>query len=750
MDVVSQLNQALAGRYRLGPELGRGGMATVYRARDLRHGRPVAVKVMEGSGDRGTADARFQREIQVAARLSHPHILPLHDSGEADGLRYYVMPYVAGETLRERLEEGGPMPVEEAVRLCSEVAQALDYAHRTGIVHRDIKPENVLLHEGHALVADFGIASAHNTVEGPGLTVDGAVLGTPAYLSPEQVKGAAVDGRSDLYSLACLLYECLSGSLPFTGTALAMMAQRLIGEAPSVRNVRADVPEALASAIRRAMAPEPDARYATGADFAQALREPSPAPAAAATSSERPSVVVLPFANLSSDPENEYFSDGLTEEIIADLSSVKGLSVISRTSAMRLKGTDRDVRTIGRELRVRYVVEGGVRRAGDRLRITAQLVDAAADEPVWSERFNGTMEDVFEVQERVAREIVAALNVTLTSDEDRQLAARPIENVKAYELYLQARQELRRYGPGIERGLALLARAREIEGDTIPLRALEAVAEVERVRAGLAPDHSGLDRAELTARAILEEDPEGAYAAAHGILGFVAYERGDILKAIQHLEASLERDPNDVDRLFFLSVTLSGSGQRGKSLETAARMVACDPLSSMTWMSNTAVRWFVGKYAEALSSGHRTMELDPGHTMARWTLAYTQLLLGQTEAAARHVRILQDTAPTMIYTGQLAGMVAALEGRSEEAVAHVEGTPPLDSHHEFHLAEVYALAGAHDRALDLLEHSVVSFHPALYIRELCPFFESLRGHPRFEAYATEAEARTRAVARALG
>jgi TolB-like protein/Flp pilus assembly protein TadD len=727
-DVIARLNAALEGRYSIQRKLGEGGMATVYLA---------------ARADEAVADARFQREIQVAARLSHPNILTLHDSGEAAGIRYYVMPYVAGETLRERLQREGRLPVDEAVRLCSEVAEALDYAHRAGIVHRDIKPENVMLHEGHAMVADFGIASALAVADSQGLTVTGSVLGTPAYLSPEQVSGATLDGRSDLYSLACLLYECLTGSLPFSGGLMEMMAQRMVKAAPSVRTVRNEVPEGLASVVQRAMATDPEGRYQTGQELITALRSPMPERA----HSEKPTLVVLPFTNLSSDPENEFFSDGLTEEIIADLASLQALSVISRTSAMRLKETDKDVRTIGRELGVEYVLEGGVRKAGDRLRITAQLIDAAADEPLWGERFDGTMEDVFEVQERVAREIVAALNVTLTSDEDRRLAEHPIHDVRAFELYLQARQELRRYGPGIDRGEALLARAREIEGDTIPIRALEAVAKVERVRAGLASDHSGIDQAEAVALAILKEDPDSA--PAHGLLGFVAYERGSASEAIRHFQRCLEQDPNDVDAFFFLGVTYSGIGKNDEALETARRLVACDPLSPTSWMLANAVTWFVGRAAEGLASGLRALELDATHTMARWCTGYTQLLVGQLEAAKANAEVLRTTAPEMLYTGQLAGLVAAIEGRSEEALDCVEGVAGLDGHHKFHLAEVFAVAGAHERAMELLEDSVETFHPHLFIRTLCPFLEPLRGTPRFEAYAVKAEANSAAFAETL-
>ena len=741
MDRVARLNEELEGRYRIGRELGKGGTATVYLAEDIRHGRKVALKLLDHA-DVGESDARFRREIEIAARLSHPHILPLHDSGRIDGLPFYVMPYVAGESLRSRLEREKRLEVDEAVRLCSEIAEGLDYAHRQGIVHRDIKPANVMLHEGHALVADFGIASLAAQADEGRLTRSGAVVGTPAYFSPEQVNGEALDPRSDLYSLACVLFECLTGELPFSGSAVAMMAQRVMGDPPSVQLLRRDVQGGLAAVVQRAMARDPDHRFQTGRELISALRSPD---RVAPIEPTRPSLVVIPFTNTSADPENEFFSDGLTEEIIAALSAVRGLSVISRTSAMRLKGSDKDVRTIGRELGVRYVLEGGVRKAGDRLRITAQLVDTASDEPVWAERYMGTIEDVFELQESVAREIVSALDVKLSSSEDRQLSQRPHPSVRGYELFLRARQEMRRYGPGIERGLGLVDEARRIAGDSIPLRVLASTAKIEMIRSGAAPDRSGLDEAAATARAILEEDPRGAYVLGQELLGFVAYERGDMLQAITRFRAATRREPNDVDMLFYIGVSYIGVGMHDESFEVARRLVECDPLSPMSWLLSTAVTWFVGRAAEGLSAAQRAVELDPNHLIVRWARGYTNCILGRPVDAVQDAEAIASIAPGVFYGRQLAALIAAQEGRPEEALTHVEGIIGLDHHHQFHLAEPLAAAGAADRAIDLLDAAVKSFHPPFYLESHCPFFEPLRGEPRFEAIVRTARENSAAL-----
>src|SRR4051794_19649222 len=293
-------------------------MARVYLAEDLKHGRKVALKVLLPSTVAGYEPQRFLREIRIAARLSHPQILPVHDSGECDGLLYFVMPYAGCETLRDRLSREGPLPIDAALRITRAVAAALGYAHRHGVIHRDIKPENILLQEGEPVVADFGVATAMSAAGGDNVyTTDrGVAVGTPAYMSPEQASAERdLDGRSDLYSLACVLYEMLTGQPPFAGSSpRATMARHAIEAPPSVRTLRPTVPAALDLALQRALAKDPAARFASMAEFCDALTAPLPAPLPVPAGQERRAIAVLPFVNASADPENEYFSDGMTDE----------------------------------------------------------------------------------------------------------------------------------------------------------------------------------------------------------------------------------------------------------------------------------------------------------------------------------------------------------------------------------------------------------------------------------------------------
>jgi len=426
-DPLARLRAVLADRYTIDRELGRGGMAIVFLAQDQKHHRKVAIKVLKPELAAALGRDRFLREIETAAGLNHPHILPLHDSGEADGFLYYVIPYVEGESLRDRLDRERQLPLDDALQIAREIAGALSYAHTHNILHRDIKPGNILLSTGHALVTDFGIARAITATDGGQLTEVGTLVGTPAYMSPEQIDASQyIDGRADVYSLGCVLFEMLVGEPPFRGSSLtAVIVNRLSSPVPSPRAFRQLVPEAVDAAVRKAMANLPADRFATAAEFAEALdtsRASEPVPVAIPDRS----IAVLPFKNQSSDPETEYFSDGIAEEIINALAQLPGLQVAGRTSSFAFKGKSADIAEVGAKLKVATVLDGSVRKAGNRVRITAQLVSVSDGYHLWSERYDSELDDVFAIQDHIARAIAQRFEVMLASPTGRfaqQMAA---------------------------------------------------------------------------------------------------------------------------------------------------------------------------------------------------------------------------------------------------------------------------------------------------------------------------------------
>lgn len=757
------------GHYEIVGALGAGGMGEVYRALDAKLGRPVALKVLppDVARDPERID-RFRREARHVASLNHPHIVTIY-SVEQDGatdVHFLTMELIEGESLDRQLPAHGLSPVK-LLDLGWALADALVAAHDKGIIHRDLKPGNVMITtDGRVKVLDFGLAKSSGTPGAAGqeasetiaATIAGTVLGTVPYMSPEQVEGREVDARSDLFSLGVLLHEAATGVRPFQGaSAAALMSSILRDPPPPIMTRRADLPEALGHLITRCLEKDRGVRVQTARevrDALEAIRRPFHTPASGLPSSgevrarARRSLVVLPFANLSPDPDNAFFSDGLTEELIADLAKVTALSVISRTSSMQFKGTTKDVRTIGRELNVEYVLEGSVRKAGGSLRITAQLVDVATDAPLWSEKYHGTLDDVFEVQERVSKEIVRALGVRLTSEEARRLAARDIVDPRAFELYLLARHELRRYA--IPRAIALAEEAIRIEGETPPLRALRAWATLWQVRLGLADDQSPLDAAERTARALLAERPDAAYG--HALLGHLEYERGRLLEAMRCFEKAIALEPNDSDVLVMLTFTLQAAGQDDAAQAMALRLMQCDPLSPASWMAAGGPQWFVGRTDRSIADFLRGLEIDPGSFILHWCTGYAYALAGKMDQATHHAAQLDRLFPGVPYTRQLLSLIDGLEGRSADALARLApiNLAVLDAHQWFHLAESFIVAGDLDRGLELLEHSNTGFHPYGYMATYCRFLDPLRGLPRFEAILEQSRARTEAFRAAAG
>jgi serine/threonine protein kinase/Tfp pilus assembly protein PilF len=731
-DQLERLATALAGRYTIERELGHGGMATVYLADDLRHHRKVAIKVLRPELGSLLGPERFTREIRIAAGLTHPHILPLHDSGEADGLLFYVMPYVRGESLRQRLFREKQLSIDEAIGLVRQVASALDHAHAHGLIHRDIKPENILLHEGEAMVTDFGIALAADAAPGERLTATGLMVGTPEYMSPEQAAGErTLDPRTDVYSLGCVLYEMLAGEPPYTGpTAQAVIAKRFTDPVPAIRRLRPTVPPAVEQALMKALARVPADRFASAAALADALTRP------AGGQPRSPSVAVLPFLNLSADPENEFFADGITEDVIAQLSKIRSLKVISRTSVMPFRKREQSLREIGATLDVATLLEGSVRRAGSRVRIVAQLIDAETDRHLWAETYDRDLTDIFTIQTDVALQIAAALKAELSHEERSRLRKEPTDDVQAYQLYLLGKHCLSRWTQeGVDQGIKHLEQAVARDPNYALAYATMAYAytDIGLGVAGALPAEEAFQRAKAAVARALEID--SGLAEAHAVLGYLRYVCDyDWAGAEEEFKRAIELNPNSGDAYDFYGLMLSALERYDEAIEMQRRAHELDPLAHRMDIATTFLR--AGRYDEALHAVTRVLEVDPHFAMAHATLGWTYLLMGMPDQGIAALQQAVSLSPeSTLYLAQL-GQAFALVGRTEQAREVLRQLDELARQRyvsPYHMAYVYTGLGEQDRAMDWLERAYEERAGGVFGIKGSFLFTSLRAHPRFKA-----------------
>jgi serine/threonine protein kinase len=741
------------GSYTISSLLGAGGMGEVYRARDQKLDRDVAIKVLrEELASDPERLRRFEQEARAASALNHPNIITIYDIGKHGSTPYIAMEYVDGKTLQEMLAKG-PLPPKELIRLATQIAEGLAKAHSADILHRDLKPQNLMVtKDGYVKILDFGLAklltpspesdsqAATLTKEG---TSPGLVMGTAAYMSPEQALGKPLDARSDIFSFGAVLYEMATATRPFQGDTLAALFNEILNkipEAPTQSNP--SLTAHLERVIQKSLHKDRTKRYQTAKELLEDLGEREPS--VENVPRER-TIVVLPFDNISPDPENEYFSDGLTEEVIADLSQVSEIRVISRSSAMTLKGTKKTAKEISKELHVQFVLEGSVRKAGNNLRITAQLIDAEKDVHLWAQKYSGTTDDVFDIQEKVSRSIVDALKVKLTPEADKKIAEKPIENVQAYECYLRARQEIMSFTEeGLQRALQLIQNGMEIAGESELLLTAKGHVYWQSVNLGVNPNEfaSYLKKAEECANKALALNPDSPQA--HYLLGMVHDMSGNFQEAVREHREAHRLDPDNPEVLFWLALLLSIAGKVSAARPLADRLLEVDPLYAFNYCIPGWIHLLDGDYPGSLEPLSKAYKMDPDNLLTRW--GYTMALLWNRELqeASPIVDSMSRDAPDNAFTLSMVFLKSALEGARDKAIETItpefEEAARWDHSIALMVAEGYALLDETTKALDWLEIAITRGfinYPLLSEHDL--FLENLRQETRFKQLLEKAK-----------
>jgi serine/threonine protein kinase/tetratricopeptide (TPR) repeat protein len=700
------------GPYRIDSILGKGGMGTVYRALDTNLNRPVAIKFLSGDLADVAARRRFQREAQMASSLNHPHILTVHDAGEFEGRQYLVTEFVDGGTLRD-WAKAEKRTWRQTVELLTDVADGLAAAHAAGMTHRDIKPPNILVAKnGYAKLADFGLAKLTVTTRedvtrtlSAERTRPGLIVGTIAYMSPEQASGRPVDARSDIFSFGVVLYELIAGRRPFAGATDLEELQTIIhGSAPPLAE---DVPTALRAVVEKAMEKDPADRFQSVrelvVDLRRLMRQPTEAPSRAAADCVA-SIAVLPFVDMSAAKDQDWFCDGIAEEILNALTPLKGLKVAARTSAFSFKGKSDDLRTIGEKLKVTTVLEGSVRRAGDRVRITVQLSDVQNGYQLWSERYDRQLKDIFDVQDEIAKAIANRLRVTLGGLKADRLVEQATPNIDAYQLYLKGRALLDRRGASVPAGLQLLQKAAELDpgyslalagvadaftvlaysgamrGSDVKREAMTAAARSIELDPTSAPGHNALACATLLFKnnhaiarkefdLALELNPSYVLARCWYSLLYFQWARGEYEQGIAEARRALDIDPLSAYAAMNLAGCLCTAGLLEQSIETARLSVQLDPESFVArWMLGVSLG-MAGGFNEAVSTLEAAAGMSGRHTLALTCLAGVFGQWGKgSEAGALHRELLDRAVRGYIPAAHLA-ISAEASGQREEAIA---------------------------------------------------------------------------------
>ena len=739
-ELRDQLQKTLGDNYTLERELGGGGMSRVFVAVEESLGRQVVVKVLPTEMAGQVSIERFKREIRLAASLQQANIVPVLSAGDAGEVAYYTMPFVRGESLRARLAAKSALPIAECVAILRDVARALAFAHAEGVVHRDIKPENILLSGGTAVVTDFGIAKAiaasSTPAVAPTLTQMGLALGTPAYMAPEQAVGEEVDHRADLYSLGVVAYEMLTGASPFAGRSpQGMLAAHAIEAPEPIARKRPDVPPRLASLVARCLAKEQRERPQSATAVLEELEAATtPGGAVIRTGIDAaPTVAVLPFANASADPDLEFLSDGISEEILNALGRLKGLRVIGRTSSFAFKGKKADVRDIGRSLGATLILDGSVRKASNKLRISAQLIDAADGLQLWSDRYDREMTDIFDIQDDITTSIHDALRAQLLGADSA--APQGLRNIdpETYELFLRGRYFLNRPPEGMQKGMDLLRRVAERAPDYAPAQLELASAYNLLASFGVLDNHDARPKArELACRALAVDSRNGR---AHLELGIISFHYDyDFDAARRHLERAIALAPDDAwvsgMSMFFYSAV----GEHREATRLTRRAVSADPLNPLMLYLDQWPHYFAREWEEVIARSDRVADLDPNYSEAYRLRAHALLQLGRHTEARRAAERTVELSGRHPYQLNALAIVLARTGEMERArsiVHEMIARSRSESGSIIAIATAQLALGDVDSFFETMEQYYHSRGHWLSMLRAEPLFDPARRDPRF-------------------
>ncbi len=734
---MSMIGTTLA-HYAVTSLLGKGGMGEVYRAKDQNLGRDVAIKVLPKEFARDSDRvARFQREAKLLASLNHPNIAAIHGLEESGETQFLVMELIEGNTLAEKIKQG-PIPVEESLKLALQITEALEAAHKKAIIHRDLKPANIMVTgEGSVKLLDFGLAKLYEwdasisslpTADYPA-TQAGAVLGTVAYMSPEQAQGQPVDVRSDLFAFGAVLYEMLSGKRAFPGDSSFAVMTAIVKEDPPTLQAH----PSLQTIVRRCMAKQPSARYQAMAEVKTALEQIFGGKTSGSSAEPQPSIAVLPFVNMSGDKEQEYFSDGLAEDIIDALTQLPGLRVMARTSAFAFRGREQDIREIGSKLNVEHILEGSVRRASNRLRITAQLVKASDGYHLWSQRFDREIADVFAIQDEISHAIAEKLRVRLSGG-DRPVR-RHTPNVEAYSLYLKGRHQFyRATKKSNQKSIQYYEQAIELDRDYALAWYGLAKCFWWTGYAGFIPPKTANAQAGQALHEALDLD--ATLPEAHAMLGMLRGVEYDQEAAEREFRIALDLSPKSDEVLINFSWFLLCTQRLDEAISVIQEALELDPLSLILQHMIGLYHYFRRQWDEGIHHWLTALDLDASYSSAYQYLSQSYIQKGMIEEGIRNAETLAELYDRIPLALGILGWAYAKAGRNGEA-RKVLGELQDFSRKAYALpsafAWIYLALEEIDHGLDSMERAVAERDQWIFHMIQDSSLDPLRSHPRYRA-----------------